>query len=50
VSGIFLSLRVKSLPLATIYEVKNPFAKVEKIPFAKESRSDDIGHYLIKSF
>jgi hypothetical protein len=42
--GIFLPLRVNSLPLATIYEVKIPLRKVEKIPFAKEYRSDDMGH------
>jgi hypothetical protein len=44
VSGIFLPLKVKSLPLATIYEVKIPLQKWKKIPFAKESRSDDMGH------
>jgi hypothetical protein len=30
VSGIFLPLRVKSLPLATIYEVKIPLRKWKK--------------------
>jgi hypothetical protein len=30
VSGIFLPLRVNSLPLATIYEVKIPFRKWKK--------------------
>jgi hypothetical protein len=30
VSGIFLPLRVKSLPLATIYEVKIPLRKGKK--------------------
>jgi hypothetical protein len=34
VSGIFLPLRVNSLPLATIYEVKIPLRKW-KNPFCK---------------
>jgi hypothetical protein len=49
VSGIFLPLRVNSLPLATIYEVKIPLRKWKKIPFAKESRSDDIGQYMYRN-
>jgi hypothetical protein len=39
VSGIFLPLRVNSLPLATIYEVKIPLRKW-KNPFCK----DDMAH------
>jgi hypothetical protein len=35
VSGIFLPLRVKSLPLATIYEVKIPLRKWKKSLFQR---------------
>jgi hypothetical protein len=45
VSGIFLPLRVNSLPLATIYEVKIPLLKVNYSPLrVKKSRSHDMGH------
>jgi hypothetical protein len=40
----FFTLKGEKFTFSNNLWSKNPFAKVEKIPFAKESRSDDIGH------
>jgi hypothetical protein len=42
----FFTLKGEKFTFSNNLWSKNPFAKVEKIPFAKESRSDDIGQYL----
>jgi hypothetical protein len=41
----FFTLKGEKFTFSNNLWSKNPFAKVEKIPFAKESRSDDIGQY-----
>jgi hypothetical protein len=41
----FFTLKGEKFTFSNNLWSKNPFAKVEKIPFAKESRSDDIGHW-----
>jgi hypothetical protein len=43
----FFTLKGEKFTFSNNLWSKNPFAKVEKIPFAKESRSDDIGHCLV---
>jgi hypothetical protein len=40
----FFTLKGEKFTFSNNLWSKNPFAKVEKIPFAKESRSDDMGH------
>jgi hypothetical protein len=45
----FFTLKGEKFTFSNNLWSKNPFAKVEKIPFAKESRSDDIGQYVIPS-
>jgi hypothetical protein len=42
----FFTLKGEKFTFSNNLWSKNPFAKVEKIPFAKESRSDDIGHWF----
>jgi hypothetical protein len=42
----FFTLKGEKFTFSNNLWSKNPFAKVEKIPFAKESRSDDIGQCL----
>jgi hypothetical protein len=43
----FFTLKGEKFTFSNNLWSKNPFAKVEKIPFAKESRSDDIGQCLV---
>jgi hypothetical protein len=43
----FFTLKGEKFTFSNNLWSKNPFAKVEKIPFAKESRSDDIGLYRL---
>jgi hypothetical protein len=44
----FFTLKGEKFTFSNNLWSKNPFAKVEKIPFAKESHSDDIGHWYME--
>jgi hypothetical protein len=50
VSGIFLPFKGMSHSLSSQAALFFSFAKGEKKPFAKESRSDDTGQYVTADF